>query len=288
MPDGVGPIELVVMALAAAVVVAIVYRALRVDDRDLARWEASAGVRFTDASRPVLLRYLLWSRRFRAAGALAGLIGGLVTFGLITDQDVTFDNTLSLVLAGYLLGAILAEVAFHRPGQRSGVALLVPRRLTDYLSRSLLVLQRGLGLVSAALPIVYAQTALPQHGHPAPSVGGFALFGVGGLFIALLTEGLQRMIVSRRQPVTTEGILALDDALRSSSVHVLAGAGIGMLLLLVAGEVAVFTLLGGDLAQSSFFMLSLVLMLSALFFWLNLTRPHGFRVRRSSRQGVAA
>ena len=55
----------------------------------------------------------------------------------------------SLLVVGYLLGALVAEFVINRPDDRgSGTALLVPRRLSDYLPAYVLVLQRGLPVVA--------------------------------------------------------------------------------------------------------------------------------------------
>ena len=45
-------------------------------------------------------------------------------------------------------------------------------------------------------------------------------------------ERLQRWLIERPQPFTDPALLAADDAIRSQSVHSLAGSGIAVLLLL--------------------------------------------------------
>jgi len=107
-------------------------------------------------------------------------------------------------------------------------------------------------------------------------------------------EALQRLIVARRQPITGQDDLAVDDAIRSSSLHVLAGAGLAMLLFTVGLEVgvlAVFAEASGwpvPLAWIPLAGLAVGLLLAGVFFWLRLADPHGFRVRRGRQQEVPA
>lgn len=282
----IGPVELIVIAIILGLLLIFAYRGFRIDEGYLTRWETSAGVQLPEASRSALRSYLVSGRRFRTAGALAGwlLIPG---YGLVTGREFPLDNGLVLALAGYLLGAVLAEVVFHRPGRRSGAALLVPRRLTDYLPGYVLVLQRGLALASVLLVVAYVLSPYPNVAIPQPSVAGFATLGAAGILVATVVELLQRMIVSRRQPVTDEHDVALDDAMRSSSAHVVAGGGVGMLLIVVGAEVAVFAAIGGILGIV-FGALSFLLFMSAVFFWLDLIKPQGFKVQRGSGHGASA
>ncbi len=101
-------------------------------------------------------------------------------------------------------------------------------------------------------------------------------------------RSLQRRIVARRQPVTGEGDLALDDAMRSSSLHVLAGAGIALLINIASAMVLISIVtvspepVSAALGIASF----LLVVPSSLFFWVHLARPHGFRVRWGERRGM--
>jgi hypothetical protein len=188
-------------------------------------------------------------------------------------------------------------VVVNRPRQRSGAALLVPRRLDDYLPGYVLVLQRGLPVVAVLLLGAFALSPFPDLS-PAPNVepytlAGFAVPAAFAVGTAVVIEALQRLIVARRQPITGQDDLAVD-AIRSSSLHVLAGAGLAMLLFAVAVEVGV---LAGFAAASEWPMplawiplagLVVGLVLAGLFFWLRFATSHGFRVRRGSQQEVPA
>ncbi len=64
------------------------------------------------------------------------------------------------------------------------------------------------------------------------SVAAFAVYVAG--FAATL-EALRRWIVRRPQPYGDPSVIAADDAIRSQSLHSMAGAGVSVLLLLSAG-----------------------------------------------------
>nr|MBA2601009.1 hypothetical protein [Actinomycetota bacterium] len=61
-----------------------------------------------------------------------------IGYSMLTDRPFFIDNGLVLILAGYLLGAMAAEIVLNRSGQRAGAALLstaparkLPTRLRD-------------------------------------------------------------------------------------------------------------------------------------------------------------
>jgi hypothetical protein len=259
-------------------------------------WASAAGVPLTAENRRAVRRYLTWSRRCRRAGGVAGFILPNLYLGIVDHSFAGFP--FPFVLGGYLLGAVVAEVAVNRPGPRSGAALLVARRLDDYLPGYVLVLQRALPVVAVVLLGAFALSPYPDL-TPVPrvdpnAVGGFAVPAASAVATALVIEALQRLIVARRQPVTSAGDLAVDDAIRSSSLHVLAGAGLAMLLLAVAVEVGALAVFAGasdwpvPLAWVPLAGLVAVLVLAGLFFWLRFATAHGFRVRRGGRQEVPA
>jgi hypothetical protein len=267
-----------------------------IPEQAVQRWARNAGLALTADNRRVVRRYLTWSRRSRRAGGMAGFILPNLYSGIVDNSFSGFP--FPFILGGYVLGAILAEVVVNRPRRRSGAALLVPRRLDDYLPGYVLVLQRALPVVAVLLPGVFALSPFPDVS-PATNVdpstlAGFAVPAAFAVGTAVAIEVLQRLIVARPQPVTGQDDLAVDDAIRSSSLHVLAGAGLAMLLFTVGVEVgvlAVFAEASGwpaPLAWIPVAELAVGLFLAGLFFWLRLAEPHGFRVRRGGRQEVPA
>ena len=282
--------------LASCVVLVVFLPGFWIGEEAVERWAQSAGLPLTDENRRVVRRYLTWNRRARRAGGLAGFILPNLYLGIVDHSFAGFP--FPFILGGYVLGAILAEVVVNRPRRRSGAALLVPRRLDDYLPGYVLILQRALPAVAVLLPGVFALSPFPDVS-PAANVdpstlAGFAVPAAFAVGTAVAIEALQRLIVARPQPITGQDDLAVDDAIRSSSLHVLAGAGLAMLLFTVGVEVgvlAVFAEASGwpaPLAWIPVAGLVVGLCLAGLFFWLRLAEPHGFRVRRGGRQEVPA
>jgi hypothetical protein len=281
--------------LASCVVLVVFLPGFWISEDGVERWAQSAGLPLTDDNRRVVRRYLTWSRRARRAGGLAGFVLPNLYTGI---ADHTFAGfPFPFILGGYLLGAVVAEVVVNRPRGRSGAALLVARRLDDYLPGYVLALQRGLPVVAVLLPGAFALSPFPDL-VPSPNVdphtlAGFALPAAVAVATAVVIEALQRLIVARRQPITSHNDLAIDDAIRSSSLHVLAGAALAMLLFVVAVEVtslaafAKATAWPVPLAWVPLAGLVVILLAAAVYFWLRLPDPHGFQVRRGQREVTA-
>ena len=278
-----GPIEvgffLIVAILIALVMVA---RGVHVDERYMTRWADSANVPLTDANLPVVRRYLAWSRRFRTAGLVTGFLAPVIVSAVIGKPDDPGAWAVSLMVVGYLLGAIVAEFVINRPDRGSGTALLVPRRLNDYLPAYVLVLQRGLAAIALCMVPVYALLK-PHAQFTTPSIPVAAAFGIGAACLAILVEALERRIVGRRQPVTDTADVTLDDAMRSSSLHVLAGAGIAVLMFVASLMVAISIAAVASEAVSTAVGVAFILLVlpTSLFFWIHLAKPNGFMVRRA-------
>ena len=76
--------------------------------------------------------------------------------------------------------------------------------------------------------------------------------------------------------------------MRSSSLHVLAGAGIAVLIFVASLMVAISVATVASEAVSTAVGIAFILLVlpSSLFFWVHLARPNGFRVRRDERLGA--
>jgi hypothetical protein len=281
--------------LASCVVLVVFLPGFWIGEEAVERWAQSAGLPLTDENRRVVRRYLTWNRRARRAGGLVGFVLSNLYLGIVDHAFAGFP--FPFILGGYLLGAVVAEVVVNRPRRRSGAALLVARRLDDYLPGRVLALQRGLPLVAVLLPVAFALSPFPDL-VPSPNVephtlAGFAVPAAVAVGTALVIEALQRLIVARRQPIASHNDLAVDDAIRSSSLHVLAGAALAMLLFAVAVEVASLAAFAEasawpvPLAWVPLAGLVAVLLAAAVYFWLRLPDPHGFQVRRGRREVTA-
>jgi hypothetical protein len=281
--------------LASCVLLVVFLPGFWIGEEAVERWAQSAGLPLTDDNRRVVRRYLTWNRRARRAGGLAGFILSNLYLGIADHAFAGFP--FPFIIGGYLLGAVVAEVVVNRPRRPGGAALLVARRLDDYLPGHVLALQRGLPVVAVLLPGAFALSPFPGL-VPSPNVdphtlAGFAVPAAFAVGTAIVIEALQRLIVARRQPITSADDLAVDDAIRSSSLHVLAGAGLAMLLFTVAVEVGVLAAFAEasawpvPLAWVPLAGLVVALLAAGVYFWLRLPDPHGFQVRRGRREVTA-
>jgi hypothetical protein len=215
-------------------------------------WARARGLELTPETRPVVTRHLAAARRLRTLGALCGAVlpslvdlvvnGRLQVLGFATDGSAApFQGPLTILL-GYLAGALWAEVSLARPlGADRRRASLVPRELHDYLPRRVLAAQRALGavavlgiLLAGVVPFDPARAAEPSWGELLAGAGVIAAFTAG-------LELLERWLVRRAQPFTSASMTAVDDAIRSQSVHSLAGSGVALLLFACSGLALVLT-----------------------------------------------
>lgn len=225
------------MVLGLVLPLAIVAYALRrayseVDDGFVRQWARAHGLELTPDNRPMVVWYLCTARVLRTWGVLGGLfLPPLVSAALGGGGS---PNPV-WAFVGYLVGAIYAELSLVRPvapGRRS--ASLVPRELADYLPRRLLWAQRGLGVLAVAGGI--AAVAVP-YGQRSPwferqDSALFVAVAAGAVVLGVGLERLQRWLVRRPQPFVEPSLVAADDAIRSQSVHSVAGSGIAVLLVL--------------------------------------------------------
>jgi hypothetical protein len=273
------------LVLLVPIVLAVASRGFRVDEEYVARWASSAGLELTDATRPVVRRNLTWSRRARTVGGLVGFLAPVI-YAWVAEAAVGHDVitdvggwSLLLMFAGYLLGSVVAELVVNRPGGHRGPTMRGSRRVGEYLSHYLLVIQRSLGIACAALVGAYVLLSLFLR-MPEPSVGSVAVYGSVGLGVAAVIEALQRVIIARPRAAANPGALAVDDAMRSSSVHLVAGAGIAILIFFAAVLVSALLFFVDSPTGAITFVLMLFLFPLSIFFWLDSGKPHGFRVQR--------
>jgi hypothetical protein len=207
-----------------------------VDDAFVEEWARAHGLTLTTGNRPGVRRYLHRARVLRTWGAVVGLVLPSV-IGAAFHSQAAADLLLFLVFAGYLAGAVYAEVALVRrvPGERRQAAL-TPRELEDYLPRRMLLTQRwlavpaGVGVVGALL-LGYHRV---NYGTASPRVSAVVL-GAVAVATSLGLERLERWLVQRPQPLTAPDLIAADDAIRSQSVHSVAGSGMAIVLLCLSG-----------------------------------------------------
>jgi hypothetical protein len=204
----------------AVVGVALIAFSLRpVSRARLERFARRQVLPITIANGPVVIDYLATTRRWRVCGFVAGL---LVSFGVgFTQRSSSSGGAAALV--GWFLGALVAEWRTDsrraEPARRS--ALLVARRFSNYLPPAILVMSAVVWAGATALGVwVVAR----QH---APALAVIVdLCAV--LVVTPVIWLIGRRIIGRPQAVSAPDVLAADDALRSRSLHVLAGCTVAI------------------------------------------------------------
>ena len=282
-----GPTELFVVVVVVVAIGFWISRRLQSDDEYIARWADATGVEITPEQAPYVRRYLDWSRRGRRIGALVGFVSPWL-YSAISGR--TFDEgawAVATMLVGYLLGALVAEIVVNRALESGPAAVMQPRRLTDYLPGHLLMWQRALGVVSLAMIVPYA-IAQPAEGIDLPGVGSIASYALGGASIAVIVELIERAIVARRQSMADLADVKVDDALRSTSIHVVAAAGFALLIQFVGPLVAI-TLVAALPEPPAGVVGGVTIVLAFLFSlacWISIARPNGSMVRRGVRSAA--
>jgi hypothetical protein len=265
----------------------ILFRGFRPPDPGLLdRWARVYGIQLTSANRPVVVAYLRRTRRIRTIGALAGVVTS-VLYVTATDggeRNSFLGNGLFLAVVGYLVGTVVAESVVPRlPRGEIRAASLVPRTLGDYLPRYAIWALRVVPAVSVALVPVFA--AMKEAPVPNISALGFAVTTGVLVTMAVGIEMMQRVIVNRPQPAVPPDLLDADDALRSASVHALAGGGVALSLIWLTYQLGAIGNGRGSLASWLLAVLAILSIGLALWSWIDLAHPKEWRVRRHMGEG---
>ncbi len=247
------------------------------------RWAREAGLELTPRSEGLIRSYVNRTRAFRIAGGLIGFASPLIYAGYTHEpMPGPFGNTFLLALVGYLVGALLAELTFKRPRPERASATLAPRELQHYLPPRLSQTLRFGAVLALALVGVYLLVPVRQPRVDVPRLAAWALLPV---VVAAGVEMLQRYIVRRPQPLAETDLVAADDAIRSASVHALAGAGIGLLLVLL-GDILHSIGFSTDVQVLRWTLpwMALICLGAAVGALTGLTKPYGWQVRRNDLQ----
>jgi hypothetical protein len=216
--------NVVLYGLWAVFPVVLAVLALRpVSARELTRFTKRYGLELEPETSAAVAGSVRRGRAGRLVGAALGLslFPVLSAFGVgIPSQSVIYG------LIGYLLGAFVTSLVPTSLGVEIRRASLVPRRPGDYIPRLALITPTLAVVISTVAVIVFVieprRTVVNFYGTPA----GLAAAAIAAVatFIAI------RIVVARPQPVTTPGLVAVDDALRAQAIHTLAGSGIAVAL----------------------------------------------------------
>jgi hypothetical protein len=249
---------------------------------DPVRWAREMGLELTTRNDALVRSYLARTRSLRLMGAILGFLAPHVYAAYRGETlPVPFDWDLFDALVGYLVGAVLAEVTISRPKADVPTAALEPRELSDYLPPVLTKSLRATSALSLALVFVYH--IVPARGGIGDDLPPAIVIGPAILVVLVGVELLQRYIVRRPQPVVHGDVVRADDAIRSESVHALAGAGIALELIMASVHVAGIAVESEiQLLRWTLPWIALVCFVLALGSWAIVTRPRkrpGWRPR---------
>ncbi len=193
-----------------------------IDEDFVHDWADAHALTLTTANRPLVWWYLRNARALRTWGVLAALL--LPALGLLavgSNSGDSADAWWVFVFAGHLAGALYAEVALRRPKPSSTrVASLEPRVVPQYLPARL----RFAPAVFTSL--VVAVAAVGWRAGIDPTDRTLAVLAVASApVVAVAVATAQRWVVRRPQPFTAPDLIDADDAIRSQSIHMLAGSG---------------------------------------------------------------
>lgn len=292
----VGPELLVVQLLLIAMIltlVAVWLASLR--PRGRARtWAEAHGVMVTDANRRFVEAYVTEGHRLRL---ICGFGGAVALAALSRGVGVTVPvSGWVWLMGGYLVGVVWSEAWLTRlPEGTRRAASLTPRRIRDYLLGRLLVAQIVVPVVALGLATWAAvgSPSPPAEGwysdldRLAPSTLRVMVIAIGGsvVTLAVVIWALQRHIVTKPQPAGDAALTAVDDAVRSSSVHLLSGTSIAIGLVCIGSQLQVLAA-RGQMTPSFADFISLILFFGALIAW----RYYGHRpwvVRRDRSTPLA-
>jgi hypothetical protein len=238
-------------------------------------WAQQVDLQLTPRNEAIVRSYIARTRLLRFTGALLGFFAPTIYQAFVGNPPpVPVDFVLFDAMLGYLLGAVIAELTIKRPKADEPSASLTPRELSDYVPTGFITALRTSALIALALVpltrLLPARQNLVNLNDFAPEIvilPTILLIGVG-------VELLQRYIVARSQPAVESDLVNADDAIRSASVHALAGAGIALELLIVSGQfinLAVVSTL--ELLRWTFPVLALLSFGIAIGSWIHLTKP---------------
>jgi hypothetical protein len=281
-------LEWVITGVPLALVSALVLRnGLTLPAEYLKRWTKAHGVAITEESGSSIRRYLLRGRRIRTIGALGGYIGFSVYIA-VTQDDLPF-GWVTATFAGYLIGAAAAEIWAVRPQRGSvRIAALAPRRLSDYVPRTAIVLMRAVPaatiLLAVCAPVIPTRPELASFrgAEQRPDALPIIAWTVASAVLWVLVEWTARRIVDRPQPVESEDAIAMDDAVRSTALHGLIGAGLALMLGSLSRNLSDWTgLVGPQRLAGLFTGIAIVAGIGTILAWLRMGIDQTWIVKRT-------
>jgi hypothetical protein len=232
---------LAVLITVLAIGAAVGFFTRNVDDPERALgWARGAGVPVTAGNRALVQWYSTLSGTLRVVGTLSGWVLG-TAFDRATNLDTSAGAGFWVwLIAGWVVGGswayrcVARSITLERP-----VASLVPRRTLDYVPR---VVRWGPPIaasivVAIAVLGIWAGVPADAAGWPVASTADLvALAAVAVTMAGTATYATQR-VIARRQAIEDPAFVAVDDAMRATTAHLI-GAGTTAAILLVAMSTA--------------------------------------------------
>lgn len=279
-------------------VLAVAWVTSRLPDSQARSWAQAQGVVLTDTNRDFAESYVTEGHRLRV---ICGIGGAVALAALSRGVGITVPGSgwvwlFAGCLTGSLVGVVWSEAWLTRlPAGTRRVASLTPRRVRDYLSGKLLIAQVIVPVLAVGVALwAVLGSASPQADgwysdldHVAPSTLRTTTVAIAGAVVVLTVViwMLQRHIVAKPRPADDEELVAVDDAVRSSSAHLLAGACIGIGFICIGSQLQMLAA-RGQLAGSTADFLMFASFLAAVVSW----RRYGHRssvVRRDRDTALA-
>lgn len=204
----------------------------------VANWAQKYGLALSAPSASKIERYLTWTRRWRMAGAFFGVLafGKWILLDRMDYPQPGIAPWLILAVAGYLIGAMVAEIALHGihglEQPEVSVASLQERRPDMYVSKSASTVLLSVPLISIALVPAYFLVA--DQPHIDSRFGIVAAAAVGSLVLAVVVRRLMRHVVLRPQPAMSDEEQQVDNAMRSWSLLAIVGSAVALALILLS------------------------------------------------------
>lgn len=260
-------------------------------------WASGRGASFSAPWNGMLWQHLTRTRVARTLGVTLGLAapmmmngiynaGGGSSVGWWPGASSAFGGYW-LAASGYVVGSLWAEARKPRrpSSERSGAALLTPRRLGDYLDPNVGWALGVFVVIAVATVVAWRLAPLPSSSMPSPISAEWPTV-VAPLLVGILAMCGAWWTAHRAERATDDAALAYEELTRTATVNALTGAAIAM-----SGEfVAQFASLPRDGAQISPWLLlpmSLVSLLG-LGIWAGCGTKLVFRNRRIDALRAAA
>jgi hypothetical protein len=281
-------LALVEFLVLAGILAAIAFWGIRrVDPTDAANWAQKYGLVLSAPSVRKIERYLGWTRRWRMAGAFLGVLafGKWILLDRMDYPRPGIAPWLILAVAGYLAGAMLAEITIHGmhgvEQPEVSAASLRERRPDMYVSKSAITVLWSVPVLCIALLLAYFLVA--DQGHIDSRVGIVAAAAFGGLALAMVVRRLMLHVVLRPQPAMSDELQQVDNAMRSWSLHAIVGSAVALALILLSVATSELqSALEARYQHSRVDLISIVTLGSlavAAVSWFIFSRPHPAQAR---------